>query len=144
MVQLSTPWVTPIREWAPREALFVKLLWPLVNLCCFGYTRTYTCTLFIYNEYCTRVQRKNKIKKHNHFNCHLSGLPTWASGPSAVSKDIFTDCWCGVWRKSYLHPLEVELVQSLVRFIQKSHRFSLHFVHSVLLGVRLGMAYRRT
>ena len=30
MVQISTPW----GEWAPREALFVKLLWPLVLQCC--------------------------------------------------------------------------------------------------------------
>jgi len=26
MVQISTPGVTPNREWAPREALFVKLI----------------------------------------------------------------------------------------------------------------------
>jgi len=31
MVQISTPWGWPLTgEWAPREALFVKLLWPLV------------------------------------------------------------------------------------------------------------------
>jgi len=30
MVQISTPGVTPNRGMAPREALFVKLLWPLV------------------------------------------------------------------------------------------------------------------
>ena len=33
MVQLSTSWGDPLTgEWAPREALFVKLLWPLVTL----------------------------------------------------------------------------------------------------------------
>jgi len=32
MVQISTPWGDPLTgEWAPREALFVKLLWPLVS-----------------------------------------------------------------------------------------------------------------
>jgi len=33
MVQPSTPGVTPNRGMAPREALFVKLLWPLVCSC---------------------------------------------------------------------------------------------------------------
>jgi len=28
------------------------------------------------------------------------------------------------WGKSYLHPSEADSVQNLVRFIQKSHRFS--------------------
>jgi len=32
MVQILTPWVTPNRGMGPREALFVKLLWPLVLL----------------------------------------------------------------------------------------------------------------
>ena len=34
MVQISTPLGWPLTgEWAPREALFVKLLWPLVFCC---------------------------------------------------------------------------------------------------------------
>ena len=52
--------------------------------------------------------------------------------------------WWDTWGKSYLHPSELESVQNLVRFIQKSHRFWWHFitvVSIVLLGVFLGMAF---
>jgi len=54
MVQISTPGVTG--EWAPREALFVKLLWPLVDIpmLCWKCTSTHT-----------------KIFEHGRDDCHL-------------------------------------------------------------------------
>ena len=47
MVQLSTPWVTPNRGMGPREALFVKLLWPLVKFSTRSYTRSYQHSSFV-------------------------------------------------------------------------------------------------
>ena len=48
-----------------------------------------------------------------------------------------------IWGKSYLHPSEADSVQNLVRFIQKSHRFS-QYSSLQIIGVLLGMAYAPT
>jgi len=82
MVQISTPLGWPLTgEWAPREALFVKLLWPLVGyyrplnvhirfmpllkfkltVCCFVDVLKLLCTEFEYDFASAEVVVKNYL-----------------------------------------------------------------------------------
>jgi len=50
----------------------------------------------------------------------------WKQQPTSVLCECshFVTLRQEIWGKSYLHPSEADLVQNLVRFIHKSHRFS--------------------
>ena len=72
-------------EWAPREALFVKLLWPLVE----GYVRTLTFSILAYTRMPSHATRHKRETLYKRFVNPLMG--TW------VSHKIIWSWYSGRW-----------------------------------------------